>query len=128
MTRDPGAIEQSQRPLPVGYWKGSGLSMVLDMVAAMMAAGNATHELVADPLRETGVSQVFVALNPAALGDGAKAERIADEVVASVHGCRAAAEGTRVRYPGEKTLRVREENRRLGLPVDEEVWETIRGL
>ena len=125
LTRDPGAIEQSQRPLPVGYWKGSGLSMVLDMVAAMMAAGNATHQLVADPLRETGVSQVFVALNPAALGDGAKTAEIADEVVASVHGCRAAEAGAKVRYPGERTLRIREENRRLGLPVEAGVWEAI---
>src|SRR5215469_1901518 len=29
LTRDPGAIEQSWRPLPIGYWKGSGLSVVL---------------------------------------------------------------------------------------------------
>jgi len=128
LTRDPGAIEQSLRRLAVGYWKGSGLSMVLDMVAATMAAGNATHQLVADPLRETGVSQMFVALNPAALGDGETAERIADEVVASVHGCRAASEGATVRYPGERTLRLREENWRLGLPVEEGVWETILGL
>ncbi len=125
LTRDPGAIEQSQRPLPVGYWKGSGLSMVLDMVAAMMAAGNATHQLVADPLQETGVSQVFVALNPAALGEGARTAEIADEVVASVHGCRAAEAGAKVRYPGERTLRIREENRRLGLPVEAGVWEAI---
>jgi 3-dehydro-L-gulonate 2-dehydrogenase len=99
--------------------------MVLDMVAATMAAGNATHRLVADPLRETGVSQVFVALNPAALGDGAKTAEIADEVVASVHGCQAAEAGVTVRYPGERTLRIREENRRLGLPVDQGVWEAI---
>ena len=71
---------------------------------------------------------MFVALNPAALGDGETAERIADEVVASVHGCRAASEGATVRYPGERTLRLREENWRLGLPVEEGVWETILGL
>ncbi|HEY1766784.1 MAG TPA: 3-dehydro-L-gulonate 2-dehydrogenase, partial [Terracidiphilus sp.] len=35
LTRDPAAIEKSWRPLPVGYWKGSGLSIVLDMIAAM---------------------------------------------------------------------------------------------
>jgi 3-dehydro-L-gulonate 2-dehydrogenase len=42
LTRDPGAIESSQRPLPIGYWKGSGFSLVLDLVAAMMAGGLAT--------------------------------------------------------------------------------------
>jgi 3-dehydro-L-gulonate 2-dehydrogenase len=30
-----------------------------------------------------------------------------------------------VRYPGERTLETREENRRLGLPVEESVWAEI---
>jgi 3-dehydro-L-gulonate 2-dehydrogenase len=134
LTRDAAAIEASQRPLPVGYWKGSGLSMVLDMAAAMLSLGRATHELIPDPLLETGVSQMFVTLNPAAAGDmgnaagAARAERIADEVVASVHGCAPAEAGKRVRYPGEETLRVREENLRLGVPVDEAVWDAILAM
>jgi 3-dehydro-L-gulonate 2-dehydrogenase len=128
LTRDAAAIEQTQRPLPVGYWKGSGLSMVLDMMAATMSLGRATHELSSDPLLEAGISQVFLAMNPAALGGEARAAQIGDEVVASVHGCRPAEEGKTVRYPGEQTLRVRAENTRLGLPVDEAVWAQIVAL
>jgi 3-dehydro-L-gulonate 2-dehydrogenase len=128
LTRDPGAIEQTQRPLPVGYWKGSGLSMVLDMVAAMMSMGNATHHLVADPLLETGISQMFLAMNPAALGDGPRADAIADEIVASVHGCQPAEADKRVRYPGEKTLQIRAENRKLGLPIEPVVWAQILAM
>jgi len=30
LTREPGAIEASKRPLPIGYWKGSGLALMLD--------------------------------------------------------------------------------------------------
>lgn len=128
LTRDAGAIEASQRPLPVGYWKGSGLSMVLDMTAAMLALGRATHELIPDPLLETGVSQMFVTLNPATASDEARAERIADEIVESVHACAPAEAGKRVRYPGEETLRVRAENLRLGIPVDEAVWDAILAM
>ena len=29
LTRDPAAIEASNRPLPIGYWKGSGLALML---------------------------------------------------------------------------------------------------
>jgi 3-dehydro-L-gulonate 2-dehydrogenase len=29
LTRDPAAIEASGRPLPIGYWKGSGLALML---------------------------------------------------------------------------------------------------
>ena len=128
LTRDPGAIERSWRPLPTGYWKGSGLAVVLDMVAAMTALGNATHQLSHDILLETGISQMFVALNLRALGDVDQVNRIADEVVASLHACRPAQPDQPVRYPGEQTLRIRAENRRLGLPVDEALWAQIKPL
>jgi 3-dehydro-L-gulonate 2-dehydrogenase len=125
LTRDPGAIERSWRPMPTGYWKGSGLAVVLDMMAAMMTLGKATHEISGDMLFEAGISQMFVALNPLALGDAEQVERIADGVVESLHACKPAEEGQAVRYPGEQTLRIREENRRLGLPVEEGVWKKI---
>ena len=126
LTRDPDAILHSQRLLPVGYWKGSGLAIVLDLMASMMSLGNATHQIANDSLREVGLSQVFVAIDPRVLGNVAKTDQIADQVVDSVCHSRPAEEGKPVRYPGENTLRLREENRRLGLPIDEAVWEAIR--
>lgn len=126
LTRDPAAIEASQRPLPIGYWKGSGLAMLLDMVAAMVSLGNATHKIARDPLRETGLSQMFVAIHPAALGSAETLQEIADGVVASVHGCEAASSEAPVRYPGEQTLRMREENLRLGVPVEDAVWQQVQ--
>ena len=128
LTRDPGAIENSWRPLPVGYWKGSGLSVVLDMIAAMMTLGKATHELSSDLLFEAGISQMFLAINPAALGPAPRAAQIADEIVESLHVSKPAKEGGKVRYPGEQTLRVRAENEKLGLPVEPAVWEQILAM
>jgi 3-dehydro-L-gulonate 2-dehydrogenase len=128
LTRDPAAIEKSWRPLPIGYWKGSGLSVVLDMAAAMMSLGKATHQIADDPLQETSVSQMFVTMNPDAFGASPRAAQIADEVVASLHNCAAAAQNARVRYPGEQTLRMRAENMELGLPVEPEVWTLIQAM
>jgi 3-dehydro-L-gulonate 2-dehydrogenase len=132
LTRDPAAIEASWRPLAIGYWKGSGLSIVLDMIAAMMTLGQATHQLANDPEFECGVSQMFLALNPAALGPPAqeidKTAAIADAIVASLHNTKPAADGKPVRYPGEETLRIREENRRLGLPIEPAVWAEILAM
>ena len=113
LTRDPAAIERSQRPLPVGFWKGSGLSLVLDMMAAMMAGGLSTHQIPADPEREIGVCQMFLALNTAAFSD---AGPIAEGVIESLGG---------VRYPGQRVLRIREENLALGIPVDESTWDEV---
>jgi 3-dehydro-L-gulonate 2-dehydrogenase len=125
LTRDPAAIERSWRPLPVGYWKGSGLSVVLDTIAAMMALGKATHEIADDPVRETGVSQMFLTMNPEAFGPAPRAAEIVEDVIASLHNCPPAKAGSKVRYPGEQTLRAHEENDRLGLPVEPEVWQRI---
>ncbi len=128
LTRDPEAIEKSWRPLPVGYWKGSGLSVVLDMIAAMMALGHATHQIADDPVKETGVSQMFLTMNPQAFGPAPRAEEIIEGVVASLHNCKPAKEGSKVRYPGEQTLRAREENTKLGLPVEPALWEQILAM
>jgi 3-dehydro-L-gulonate 2-dehydrogenase len=102
--------------------------MVLDMMAAMLSLGRATHRIVPDPLLETGLSQVFLAMNPAALGDAPAAAAIAEEIVASLHNCRAAEKGKTVRYPGEQTLRTRAENMKLGLLVDPGLWAQILAL
>ncbi|HEY2471640.1 MAG TPA: 3-dehydro-L-gulonate 2-dehydrogenase [Terracidiphilus sp.] len=128
LTRDPGVIEQSQRLLPAGFWKGSGLAVVLDMVAAMTSLGNATHQIANDPLREAGLSQMFVAIDPRTLGDAARMDEIADPVVDSLHRALPADAERAVRYPGENTLWLREENRKLGLPVDEAIWKEIYGM
>jgi LDH2 family malate/lactate/ureidoglycolate dehydrogenase len=39
-----------------------------------------------------------------------------------------APDGSPGRYPGEGVLRVRAENQRLGIPVDEAVWNDIKRL
>ena len=65
LTRDPAAIEASKRALAVGYWKGSGLSLVLDMLAAMLSGGRSAHEIPQIPTQESGVSQIFLAVDPA---------------------------------------------------------------
>ena len=41
LTRDPVAIEASGRLLPIGFWKGSGLALMLDMMAALLSGGRA---------------------------------------------------------------------------------------
>jgi len=128
LTRDPAAIEQTQRSLPIGYWKGSGLSLALDMMAAMTSLGKATHQISTDPLRETELSQVFLAINPTALGDEARLSQIADDIIASLHQSQPAEKGKKLRYPGERVLQIRAENRKLGVPVEPAVWAQIQKL
>jgi 3-dehydro-L-gulonate 2-dehydrogenase len=124
LTRDAGAIEASRRPLPIGFWKGSGLAIVLDIVATVLADGRATHEISRDPLHETDLSQVFIAINPDPLGNEALAavERIIDDLHAP------SRDGSAPKFPGERTLDTRRRNMTDGIPVDAEIWEAVRGM
>jgi 3-dehydro-L-gulonate 2-dehydrogenase len=125
LTKDAAAIEASQRALPVGYWKGSGLSLVLDMLAAMLSGGLATHQISLDPLRESGISQIFLAIDPGSVADSQELTRVAEGILNSLREATPADPDKPVRYPGEQTLRLREENLRLGIPVDPEIWRQI---
>ena len=122
LTKDPAAIEASGRPMPIGFWKGSGLALLLDMAAALLSGGLATHQIPPDPLLETCLSQVFLAFDVRRLGSKGAASRIADEIVENLK----SEGGEGVRYPGERTLQVRRENMEKGIPVDPTVWEQVK--
>jgi 3-dehydro-L-gulonate 2-dehydrogenase len=128
LTTDAAILEVSQRALPIGYWKGSGLSLVLDMLAAMLSGGRATHQLARDSLRESGQSQIFLAIDPSTFADRAELERIAGGILESLRVAVPLDPERPVRYPGQQTLHLREENLRLGVPVDSEVWERLLAL
>ena len=129
LTSDPGAIEESRRILPTGYWKGSGLAVVLDMAAAILANGRPASEI--DKLDKgscTSCCQVFIAFNPHMFGSEEEIEGILDSSVDQIHSSIPVREGGSVTYPGERTVATRKENMELGVPVDETVWEAVCSL
>jgi len=115
LTRDAAAIEETGRVLPIGFWKGSGLSLVLDMIAAGLSGGLATHQIPVEPELETGISQVFIAMN-------ISAKDAADRIIADLK----SVDG--VRYPGERTLDLRRENMEKGIPVEVQVWDDLQRM
>lgn len=125
LTRDAAAIEASRRLLPIGFWKGSGLALMLDVLAAVLSGGRATHEISLDPLHETDLSQVFLAFTPSSLG-GREMAGIVDRILEHLHA--PSADGARPRYPGERTLETRKRNLEQGIPVDPEIWQQVQGL
>jgi len=127
-TTDPTVIETTKRALPIGYWKGSGLSLALDLLAAMLSGGQATHQLPRDPQRESGMSQIFLAIDPASFADRAEFDGIAKGILESLEAVVPLDPARPVRYPGQQTLRLREENFRLGVPVDSAIWDRLLAL
>jgi 3-dehydro-L-gulonate 2-dehydrogenase len=127
LTRDPGAIEASGRALPIGYWKGSGLSLLLDTLGALLSGGLATHQITVNVIQETRLSQVFLAFDLPNIENPENRDRVVDQIVASVQGPDSPI-AKKLRYPGEKTLRLRAENLANGIPVDDRVWQTVSAM
>ena len=122
LTTDAAAIERTQRALPIGFWKGSGLSFVLDVLGAMLTGGQATHQFSRDPMKEVGQSQVFLAVAPQAFATMQELSAIADGAIAAVHAATPVEAGKPARYPGEGTLATRAESLRLGVAVEDAAW------
>ena len=126
LTSDPAAIRASYRALPIGFWKGSGPALTLDLFAAMLSGGKATHEISLDPLFETGISQIFLVVSPSNIAQAEAMTETSDALIQALRSAPRSDPARAARYPGEETLRLRQENNLLGIPVDESVWAEIR--
>ena len=120
LTTDPGAIIESLRPLPIGFWKGSGLSLVLDLLATILSQGRSTAD-VTNAGSESGVSQVFICIKP---DNGIQTDNIIKSILEYTKSSRA-ENGKEILYPGENTLRTREQSIKEGVWVDEAIWQKV---
>lgn len=126
LTSDPGAIEDSKRILPTGYWKGSGMAIVLDMAAALMANGKSGAVLDAEGRGScTGCCQIFIAYDPYLFGEKEEIQAKLDHRVARADASHPETEGRPVTCPGERTTATRAKSMRDGVNVDETVWQQV---
>lgn len=126
-TRDPDKIMESKRIMPTGMWKGSSMSILLDLVAACVSGGNTVHQLsgLGD---EQALSQVFLAINYRALNNAGEIEESIRDTLENLLAQTPAKDGMAVRYPGQSSGTVKADNLAHGIPVDERVWEEILAL
>ena len=127
LTVDPGEILDSQRALPIGYWKGSGMALVLDAMAAVISGGQATHE-IAQQDSEYAVSQVYIAINVTEMMGYTRLNQTVREIIDDFHTATPLDSNEGVRYPGEGMLRTRQESLEKGVLVDETQWQALLAM
>ena len=127
LTKSPQAILASTRPLPIGYWKGSGLALLLDLLATILSGGLATHD-ISKKEAEYGLSQVFIAIDISKLGNHSAVAKIIEEILYDYHQSVPADESKKIIYPGERVLLTRKNNLTYGIPVLKKVWDEINQL
>lgn len=127
LSTDADAILSTRRVLPIGFWKGAGLSLLLDILATILSGGLSTSQISAQTT-EHALSQVFFAIDISKLGNFPLIQNTLNQIITDYHQSIPVEGGKKVRYPGERNNSVREENMRNGIPVASKVWKEILSL
>lgn len=127
LTDDPSAILATRRPLPVGYWKGAGLALLLDLLATILSGGLATYQISSKDT-EYGLSQVFVAIDISKLGNHSAIGAVIENIISDYHQSVLTDESKKILYPGERVLSTRQNNLANGIPVMKKIWDEILQL
>ena len=125
---DPKAIGKTKRVLPIGFWKGSSMSIVMDLIAAVLSGGRSTMRVGELGNDEYALSQVFIAMDATRIAGPTFLDSAVTEVLENVRASERVDIEVPVLYPGERSLSNRKENLAHGIPVDESVWSRIAAL
>ena len=127
LTSDPKAIVDSGRLLPAGYWKGSGLSIMLDLVATLLSSGKSTSQIGKMEV-ESGISQVFICFDTTQLNEIDRHKALVNEIIDYVMKAEPLTKEGSIDYPGSRTLKRRKKHMKEGIPVNEDVWRDILAM
>jgi len=119
LTNDPSSIIKSQRALPIGFWKGSGLSFILDVLLTALSNGQSTFKIT-NSGKETGLSQFFLCLY-----QHSYANHLIEEIIQYSKSSSLVKTDEPILYPGEHTLATRRRNEIEGIPVNTDIWSKI---
>ncbi len=127
-TTDPAEIEKTWRVLPMGFWKGSGISIALDLVAAVLSGGKTVTDIGRDCEDEYSLSQILIAIDPTHFSTQEETDKKIKTVVDDIQASERANEESPIFYPGEMEMRTRKDNLENGIPVFEDIWNTVKAM
>lgn len=125
LTCDPKKIVESGLMTPMALWKGSALSIMIDLMVSMLSLGRTSLEIGTPADGEAGMSQMFMCMNPAAVIDMDKADAQMEKTIAFLNALEPKDGVHGVHAPGENLEKTRARNRERGIPVTEETWQKI---
>ena len=129
VTDDPGAIEESMRIMPIGYWKGSAFAFMLDVLGSILSDGIGAADLNAATKGSCGgCSQILIVIDPKKITAEDRMDDTIRRAIEYIKGAEPAEQGGGVRAPGEGILKFHKEHDEQGIYVDDSVWEELRSL
>lgn len=127
ITKNPKAILETKRLFPTGYWKGSGMSILVDLLVTLLSSGKSTAQ-IGELEAEYGLSQVFICFDAAQMNDGSKHKALVDEIISHITSAMPEKDGRPIEYPGSQTKKRRADYMQHGIPINDSVWAEILKL
>jgi 3-dehydro-L-gulonate 2-dehydrogenase len=119
VSRDPALIRQRMSASAIGLWKGTGLSMALDVLAALLSTGQSTCE-IGRGRGEQNISQVFIAVDLVRLYGEDQLYRRAAELLDQL-----GLINSEVHWPGQGMAARRARHEAEGVEVDADIWQWL---
>ena len=126
VTTDPAAAMDGPL-LPIGEYKGYGLSLVTDVLAGVMTGALFGLDVFQDD-QNFDVGHMMIAIDPAALMTGADFDQRLEELVTQVKSAEPIDPARPVLLPGEVEFRRMQERQEHGIPVARETIDKLRDL
>lgn len=130
-TDDPDAIMKSGQALPMGQHKGSGLSLMIDIMTGILSGGLNSAELVAEGKDQpwaSAYSQTFMAIDISFFSPLELFKKRVDELIAHVKSAEPSEGFEEILIPGERAWRERAIREEEGIPVAALSWDQLRKL
>jgi 3-dehydro-L-gulonate 2-dehydrogenase len=126
LTDIPGEVLKTERTLPMGFWKGAGLSFMLDLLVALLSDGKAVSDISKHAI-EYDLSQIFITIDPSKFDVMDHMYSHINEIIATYKNS-VDTEGRPLVYPGERVVSTRAHNKAHGIEVLNSVWDQILAL
>ena len=126
LTKSAKDIYETQRPLPIGYWKGSGLALLLDLIVTILSGGNSTFNLSENNI-DSGMSQMFIAIDPIKFSSKKLLNKTVNEIVDYYLSAKP-IENEQISFPGERIEKTKKNNLINGIEINEEIWNKVLAL
>lgn len=120
-TTDPEAFYDGGALLTIGAHKGSGLSIVTDLLAGALSTGRSSDPT--DTVLRNNMLSIYIA--PAVYAPEDAVAREAARFVAWVKASPPRKQGEPVQAPGDVERRLRAERARSGVPIDDKTWSDL---
>lgn len=127
LTNDPAEVLATRRALPIGYWKGAGMSLLLDILSTILSGGLSGHQITSTGI-ETNISQVFIAIDISKLSNHSIIASTVQSIIDDYHQSIKEDSSKQITFPGERVLKNRKNNLANGIPVLRMVWDKVMEL